>query len=142
MNARRVLSKTFLILVLIFVAVQFIPVPRSNPSSTAPFDESPEVLEIFQRSCFDCHSNETIWPWYSYIAPVSWLVTHDVSEGRRHLNFSIWQSYSAKDLPVLRREIWKQVQEGEMPLDIYLLLHSGAKLSEAEKALISKWSGH
>jgi hypothetical protein len=139
MNTKRIIRRTLFVLILVFIAIQFIPVTRSNPAVTAPFDQPSEVLEIVSRSCFDCHSNETVWPWYSYVAPVSWLVAHDVNEGREHLNFSEWHSYMEEDIPVIKKEIWEEIEEGEMPLGIYLILHSDAKLSEADITVLHDW---
>ncbi|MCA9809938.1 MAG: heme-binding domain-containing protein, partial [Candidatus Dadabacteria bacterium] len=96
--------------------------------------------EIFQRACYDCHSNETKWPFYSYVAPFSWLVVKDVNEGRDELNFSSWERMSMTRQSKKRKEIWEEVDEGEMPLWYYLPLHPGAKLSEHDKNIIRKWS--
>jgi len=89
---------------------------------------------LAQRACFDCHSNETVWPWYSNVAPVSWLVQHDTDEGRRVLNFSTWNSGGQS-----RRagEAVEVVQEGEMPPATYLITHAGARLTAAEKQALA-----
>ena len=86
-------------------------------------------MVILHRSCFDCHSNETKWPWYSYVAPVSWLVADDVYEGRRHMNFSLWADYNTK-----------LVEIGEMPLWFYLPLHPTAELLPEDVQVIVSWS--
>jgi hypothetical protein len=83
---------------------------------------------LFHRACFDCHSNETLWPWYSHVAPVSWLVQDDVNGGRRHLNFSEWNR--PQDHAV---DVAAQVRQGDMPLWFYLPLHPAARLTAAEK---------
>lgn len=120
------------ILVGLFVVIQLLPVgaPRDNPPVVAePAWDSPRTRELFFRACADCHSNETRWPWYSRVAPVSWLVAHDVQEARRHLNVSEWH------LPQLDAdEAAEEVREGEMPLPLYLPLHPEARLDEAAKA--------
>ena len=138
-------SKTGTIVLVIILAIiiipQFIPVKRDNPSVVADFNENPAVKAIFDRSCYDCHSNETVWPWYSRIAPISWQVAHDVHEGREHLNFSEWGSYSDRRLEHAREEILEETQSGEMPLGMYLVIHSGAKLSEEDKQVIAAWAG-
>jgi hypothetical protein len=101
---------------------------------------SAAVLSIIDRACRDCHSEATRYPWYSYVAPVSFLIAHDVHDGRRHLNLTRW-----KELSLLRRqralsEIANQVKNREMPLSIYTLLHPGAKLSGADIDSIFAWT--
>jgi hypothetical protein len=100
----------------------------------------PQVLSILERACADCHSERTVYPWYSYVAPVSWLVASDVASGRRHLNLSAWSEY-----PLVRRErslseIANQVKDGEMPMAIYTLIHRDARLSEADVNAIFQWT--
>ena len=115
----------------LFVAIQLLPLgaPRSNPPVTAePAWDSPRTSELFYRTCGDCHSNRTEWPWYSRVAPVSWLVTSDVAGGREHLNASEW------DRPQEHaHEAAEELREGKMPLRSYSLTHPEARLSEAEK---------
>ena len=125
----------------VLIAIQFIPVDRSNPSAEGEIMESTELKTILKRSCYDCHSNETVWPWYSYVAPVSWLVADDVHEGRKHLNFSNWQNIEVRKVSKAKQEIWEMVSEGEMPLGKYVLLHPEAKLSEKDKQIIKDWTG-
>ncbi len=104
------------------------------PVSGEPAWDSPETRALVQRACFDCHSNETVWPWYSKVAPVSWLVYRDVKEGRGKLNFSEWGVERQEDLD----EIVEVIREGEMPMPIYLIQHPEARLSAGEKqALIT-----
>ncbi|MCA9959404.1 MAG: heme-binding domain-containing protein [Anaerolineales bacterium] len=114
-----------------FVLIQLVPYGRAheNPSVVQePNWDSPETRALVERACFDCHSNETEWPWYSNIAPVSWLVQHDVEEGRSKLNFSTWgQGRNEAD------EAVEVVQEGEMPMPVFLIMHPEARLSAAEK---------
>ena len=98
-------------------------------------------MSVFKRSCYDCHSNETEWPWYSYIAPVSWLVSSDVKDGRLHLNFSKWGNFSRKDIVKLKEEIWEEIERGKMPLGKYIFMHPEAELDHKEKDLIKEWAG-
>jgi mono/diheme cytochrome c family protein len=110
--------------------IQLIPYGNNHtnpPVVQEPNWDSPRTRELAKRACFDCHSNESTWPWYSNIAPVSWLVQHDVEEGRSALNFSDWR--------VSRRteELAEIVLEGEMPPATYLIMHPQAKLSTNEK---------
>ncbi len=119
----------------IFLLIQLIPFGHQHtnpPVAQEPNWDSPQTRELAQRACFDCHSNETVWPWYSNIAPVSWLVQSDVNEGRSHLNFSDWSKVrEAFEIPEV-------VQEGRMPPSIFLIMHPEARLTQAEKeALVS-----
>ncbi len=118
-------------LLVLLLAIQLVPYGRdhSNPPVVAePAWDSPETRALFVRACADCHSNQTVWPWYSYIAPVSWLVTRDVIKGREKFNVSLWgQQRNEGD------EAASAVREGEMPLWFYLPLHPEAKLTPAEQ---------
>ena len=124
----------------LLLLIQFVPVDRTNPpvETEAPLDAA--TRDILKRACYDCHSNETVWPWYAQIAPVSWLVAHDVEEGREHLNFSTWNRYDAEKQAKKRRKTWKEVDEGEMPLWFYLPLHPEARLSDADLRLLETWA--
>jgi mono/diheme cytochrome c family protein len=120
---------------LVAVLIQAVPYGHSheNPPVVAePMWNSPATRALFQRACFDCHSNETVWPWYSHIAPLSWMVQNDVDGGREHLNFSEWnrEQPHAKDVA-------EEVSHGDMPPGVYLPFHPAAKLTETElKTLI------
>ncbi len=129
MRQRRTI--VFAVLVLL-VAVQFIPVRRTNPSGGAEIVAAADVKAVLERSCYDCHSNDTKWPWYSYLAPVSWLIAHDVNEGREQLNFSVWREYAAKDRAHLSEEAVEEVSRGGMPIKAYLFLHRGATIGPGE----------
>lgn len=94
---------------------------------------STEVVQILKTACYDCHSDQTIYPWYSNIAPVSWWIKHHVDEGSHHLNFSIWGSYKDKRKHHKLEECIEMVEEGEMPLNSYTWTHKGAKLTDAQK---------
>lgn len=129
---RRWIKRGLLGLVVLLVLAQLVPYGRdhSNPTgSVEPAWPSPRVRELAVRACFDCHSHATTWPWYSHVAPMSWLVQRDVEEGREHLNFSAW------DRPQRHaHEAAEELEEGAMPPWFYLPLHSAARLSDAEKA--------
>jgi cbb3-type cytochrome oxidase cytochrome c subunit len=120
-----------IVLVVLVLLIQFLPYghTHTNPAVVKePNWNSPETRQIAQKACFDCHSNETIWPWYSNIAPMSWLVQRDVDVARSRMNFSDWGRISVEV-----GEIIEIVSEGEMPPFQYLLMHPGARLSEQEK---------
>jgi mono/diheme cytochrome c family protein len=121
-------------LVILFAAIQLIPYGHNhaNPPTTAePAWDSPQTKQLFRRACYDCHSDTTTWPWYSWVAPVSWLTQNDVDGGRRHLNFTEW------DKPHKHAaDVNGMVKGGDMPPWFYLPMHSAARLTDAEKAAL------
>jgi len=123
----------FLGILLVFALIQLIPYGQdhSNPPVTGepPWD-TPHTREVFFRVCKDCHSNETVWPWYSAFAPASWLVQHDVDEARSEFNVSEWGRVTKNK----GKDAAKEVREGEMPPFQYVLVHPEVRLSEMEKA--------
>ena len=127
-------------IVIVLVGIQFIPVTMTNPPVEEEIVASPAVKAILKRACYDCHSHETIWPGYSRVAPVSWLLAWDVREGREELNFSTWNRYDQKKRNKIIKEIWEEVEEGEMPPWFYLPLHPDAGLSEQDHAVLRTWA--
>ena len=124
------------------VAIQFVPVKGigSNPPGRYKVDAPPEVLAILERSCFDCHTHETKWPFYARIAPGSWLMARDVNLGRSRFNMSEWGEVEEDERQLDRENAWDQVEEGEMPPSFYIYpLHLSAKLSDADKATLKAW---
>jgi len=126
---------------LVFLMIQLIPRSRQNPPVTQDIAAPPQVESILRRACYDCHSNETRWPWYAHVAPVSWLEVHDVERGRSHLNFSAWDKYSDDPETVIRklRNIDKVMHNGTMPLWYYLPEHAPARLSDTDRQVIEDW---
>jgi len=136
------MKKLLLITLLIFVGIQFIPmdVPSEVPSDPKLAVDAPEEVQaILKRSCFDCHSNKVVFPWYSSIAPVSWFTKMHVKEGREHMNFSIWKSYSEEKRLKYLQKIPKAIKS-KMPLPSYLLIHKEAVLSDADKEVLTSWA--
>lgn len=136
----KILFGAIALLVVVFVLIQFVPVDRSNPPVESDIPTPPEVKAILKRACYDCHSNETMWPWYSRIAPFSWILARDVHEGRAELNFSTWDRYSTKEQVKKMKKSWEEVQEGEMPPWYYLPVHRDASLSEADRQVLRTWA--
>ena len=132
-------KKIGLAVLALLVLLQFVPVDRENPPVPGDFDGPPAVRDILVRSCYDCHSNLTRWPWYSRVAPISFLVAHDVEEGRSKLNFSQWGTYGQAERAHQVAEIQEVIEEGEMPLPIYLLMHGEAKLSGGDLQTLRGW---
>lgn len=131
---KRVLRIILIVVVLVLVVIQLFSLTHTNPPVTREVRwNAPETRALAQRACFDCHSNETVWPWYAYVAPLSLRIQHHVDEGREHLNFSAWDQPNAD-----AEEMAKLIRNGDMPLWDYLLMHPEAKLSAAEQeALIA-----
>ena len=146
MLVRKYLKRAGIGLIVVLALIQAIRPARTNP----PVDESktlqarsditPEISAIFERSCKDCHSSRTVWPWYSQVAPVSWLLTSDVNGARRQFSLSEWGSYDTKKQARKLQDICEQVEQGEMPLGIYVALHPVAKLSDADKQALCAWT--
>ncbi len=144
------LKKILLVLVVLFIVAQFVPrtvFPISNPGvdpreslQAKARKMPPEVASILNRSCRDCHSNQTVWPWYSKVAPGSWLLSRDVVEGRGELNLSEWGAYTPQRAGRKLKEICEQVERGEMPLSYYTPLHPETKLSPAEVKAVCAWT--
>jgi len=125
----------------VFVLMQLVPMSRSNPPITQDVAAPSQVESILRRGCYDCHSNETRWPWYAHVAPVSWLVIRDVNHGRQHLNFSTWDKYADDPETAIRklRNIDKVMHNGTMPRWYYLPEHSQARLSDGDRELLEDW---
>jgi len=130
----------------LFLAAQIYQPERSNP----PVDESktifaalnvpPDVKTILDRSCSDCHTNNTRWPWYSYVAPTSWLTARDVKNGRLSMNLSIWRSYKRTKQAGKLDDISEQLTTDKMPLKPYRMMHPSSVLSKEEIDLVSRWA--
>ncbi len=128
------------LIVLALISIQFMPVDRSNPPITMDIAAPAEVNAVLRQSCYDCHSNETRWPWYSYVAPVSWIVAQHVHMGRQHFNFSTWDDYDPEDRIDIIEEMYEEAEDGEMPLPIYLKMHSDAKLTPEDLQILNQWA--
>jgi hypothetical protein len=150
MNWRRVVAGC----IVVFAAIQFVPVDRSKPPVVDPIVfSSPDAERIARQSCYDCHSNENVWPWYGHIAPVSWIVAHHIEEGRSVLNFSdiagtlahggergeageAGEAGAGGSASEIVEESAETINEGEMPPAYYLLTHPDATLTAADKATL------
>jgi len=130
----------------LFIGAQLVPVetrnPVADPSQTVyAFDPMREnVRAMFARSCTQCHSDETRWPWYSHVAPFSWIVAHDVNAGRRELNFSEWGKYRQEKREEKLTAICEQVTNGDMPESKYAFVHRNSRLSAPEREAICNWT--
>lgn len=140
------LKLSLITLVALVVAAQVVRPSRTNPpvdpqkEITAHMQVDPAVMATLSRACNDCHSNRTEWPWYSNVAPVSWLVAHDVNDGREELNFSEWGASKEKEPGKLLGKICSEVTDGEMPMATYTLIHPQAKLTREEVQNVCRWT--
>jgi hypothetical protein len=125
----------------VLVGIQLIPLPRTNPPVTADFNGPADVERVLRQSCYDCHSNETVWSWTAYVAPGSWLVVRDVHKARDEFNLSEWDRLDADERNELPAEMVEEVEEGEMPLRPYLWVHPEAAVSASDLAVLRAWAG-
>ncbi len=140
-SSRRRLGGTIAVVAAgLFLGAQFVPVDRGNPPVRHDVGAPPAVAALLRTSCYDCHSRETRWPWYSRVAPVSWLVADHVREGRRELDFSDWPAADLEAQDDLLREIAREVAKGGMPLNGYAWAHPGARLDAAGRETIVRWA--
>jgi len=143
---RKVFKITVIVLLVAFLGMQAVRPARTNP----PVDESqtinartqmtPQVASILDRSCRDCHSNKTVWPWYTNVAPISWWLSNHVNEGRHVLNLSEWGKLDANHQDRKLRQICDEIQDGVMPLSSYTPMHPMAKLSDQDKKTLCDWT--
>lgn len=124
---------------LLALLIQAIPVRRVNGPVERDVSAPADVERVLRRACYDCHSNQTVWPAYSRIAPASWLVAHDVHDGRNELNFSIWNRYDTVTRRKKLDRAREEVSHGDMPPAYYVWMHPEARLSDADRALLESW---
>lgn len=143
---KKIIKIALIVLVIAFVVIQFFRPeftnPPENPADTleASTQVPPDVDAILNRSCADCHSNRTVYPWYSKLAPSSWLLSSDIREGRQELNMSVWNTYDTRKKVRKLGAICDQVSKGDMPLYYYLWIHRNARLSSGEVKTLCDWT--
>ena len=141
MNKRNILIG----LVVIFIIMQFFPIDKTNPpvdqaKDFLTMENAPtEVAQLFKTACYDCHSDETKYPWYTSVAPISWFIKGHIDEGHKHLNFSTWGDYDAKKKAHKMEEIIEVVDGKEMPMLTYWMIHWDAKISVEQRTQITDW---
>lgn len=135
----------FLVLLFIFIVIQFFGIEKAVPETDPSTDflnthQPPDNIEsIFRSSCYDCHSYETQYPWYSNIQPVAWWLQDHIDEGRDEMNLSLWTEYSRSDADHLLEEMVEMVNEEEMPLPSYTWTHSEARLTDQQRNTLTDW---
>lgn len=144
---RRTITLTLGAIATVFAALQLTNPERTNPVAgralhlEAQTSVPANVAATLRRACYDCHSNDTTWPWYARVAPASWLVVHDVNEGRGQMNFSRWGEYDNHDRADMLDEACSEVRASKMPLPPYLVLHGEARLSAEDVQVLCAWAG-
>lgn len=143
----KTLFKSILVLLLIaFIVIQFFGIDKSVPDTSpesdfiAVYSPPSEVESILKSACYDCHSNETIYPWYSNIQPVGWWLQDHIDHARNHVNFSTWSEYSQEDKTDILEELAEEVDEGGMPLESYTWIHEEARLTDQQRETLVNWT--
>lgn len=136
------MKRALLIFAIVFIAMQFIQTDKVNKqiSSELEIKAPTEIMTIFKQACYDCHSNNTKWPWYSNIAPFSWIIDSHVKNGRKALNFSLWQEYTKEKKEEKLKAIFRTAY-ASMPLSSYIKAHEEADLTREQRTLIRDWTG-
>ncbi len=129
----------------VLLVIQLFQIDKTNPPVRLEEDfiqikQPPENIEnLLRTACYDCHSHETKYPWYTSVAPISWWIRHHIDEGREHLNFSTWSQYDADRQDHKLEECDEEVREGEMPLDSYTWVHGEAQLTDQQRQVLADW---
>ena len=143
---KKILRRIFQILIVAFIIIQFFRPAKnssegiSNNDITKLYTVPADVQSILKTSCYDCHSNNTIYPWYSYIQPVAWWLNGHIKDGKRGLNFSEFAGYRIRKQYKRLEDINELVKKNEMPLDTYLWIHKYAKLNDQQKLILANWA--
>jgi hypothetical protein len=146
MNVKKIAKVASIVIVVIFVLIQFVQLDRTNPdidqSKTiqSELNIPADINALLYRGCKDCHSNQTSWPFYSYVAPASWFVSYDVTEGRKHFNMSEWGKYKLSKKASKLSGIYQAINDRSMPLPRYIPLHPEANFTDAERDQLAAWA--
>ena len=143
---KKIIKIVLAVLVIGLIAIQFFNRPDKTTTTeitpahiTKVMNVPSNVESILKRSCYDCHSDHTVWPWYTSVAPVSWLVADDVVKGRKKMNFSQWSKIPDSKKEARLNEICEEIKSDEMAMPKYLYIHGDAKLTQADKDILCKW---
>jgi len=145
---KKVLKRAFIVLLIVFVIIQFIRPAKNNDTTVSAMDMNglypipDSVHQILEKACFDCHSNNTRYPWYNNIQPVTWWMNDHITEGKKELNFNEFGKRTLPKQAKKLKKLAKEVEEGGMPLDSYTWIHKDAVLTEREKKIIVDWANN
>lgn len=136
------MKKIVLISILVLISIQFIQIEKKNEivSKELEIKAPHQIMSVLKSSCYNCHSNEVEWPWYSNVAPFSWMIGKHVKNGRAWLNFSIWEKYTAEEKKKKLKGIFRTAY-ASMPLQSYLWMHEEANLTKEQRSMIREWTG-
>ncbi len=142
MRFKKYIKWVLAVLIVLFGLLQLVQPERTNPPIQSDFltvTKAPaQVVTMFNAACYDCHSNATRWPWYSYVAPMSWQIAQDVSHGRKHVNLSEWPA--TPDLARKKIEdMSDEIDDGDMPLGKYTMIHKDARLTADQRSELTQW---
>jgi Haem-binding domain len=141
----KILKKIAILLTIVLIGIQFIPTTYNTSSEvletdfTKIYNTPQNIQDLLKTSCYDCHSNNTNYPWYSKIQPGAWIMAKHINEGKEELNFSTFGNYSGRRKKSKLKSTISQIKDGEMPIASYTLVHRDAKLSEEDKIILNKW---
>jgi hypothetical protein len=136
------MKKILIGILVVLVAIQFFQIDKTNPVADEKLDflvmnnTSPEIATQIKASCYDCHSNQSVYPAYTYVQPVGWFVKNHIEEGKEHLNFSEFGNFSAKKQAHKLEESYEMIEKGEMPLSSYTIIHKEAVLDEEQQNVL------
>lgn len=139
------MKKVLIVLAVVFIIIQFFRIDKTNPPVNEGMDflkikNTPEnIATVIRTSCYDCHSNETVYPWYSNVQPVAWFLKSHIDDGRKHLNFSTFSTYEPKKQAHKLEEAVEMIEQDKMPLESYILGHPEAKLSPENKTMLIQY---
>jgi len=142
---KKILKGLFFVILFVFAGIQFIPIDYnlnevvSENDISKSFDVPIDIQNLLKTSCYDCHSNNTQYPWYNKVQPVSWIMESHIKEGKEELNFNEFKTYSNRKKKSKLKSIISQIDDGEMPLLSYSFFHKDSKFSKAEKIFIMEW---
>ncbi len=139
------IRKAIILTFIVLVGIQFIPTTRNQSNEILPSDfllvtEAPQnISKMIKSACYDCHSNNTIYPWYNKLQPISWFLEDHIQEGKEELNFSTYDEYSKRKKKSKLKSILSQIKDDEMPPSSYKIMHRDANLSKEEKDILMNW---
>ena len=142
-DMKRIIKWGIVAVIAIFAALQLVQPSRTNPPVKTDFLKAtaapPDVAAMFRAACYDCHSDETRWPWYSYVAPMSWQIADDVNSGRRHVNLSEWPEDKPDAARKKIEDMSDEIDDGDMPMKKYTLIHKDARLTQQQRDTLTQW---
>jgi hypothetical protein len=141
----KIFKKIAILLIIVLIGIQFVPTTYNisdevfETDFTKIYDAPQNIKNLLKTSCYDCHSNNTNYPWYSKVQPGAWFMENHINEGKEELNFNTYGEYSRRRKKSKLKSIISQIKDDEMPITSYILIHRDAKISKEDKTIITKW---